>query len=582
MATTKTRKRRADKKRRSKLSSDPNDVSNNGSGGVPGDHRTSQAMSKASKRRARAKRTAVSASNPVAILDCYATSATAMQVDDTMGMPVVASSSGLSKLASQPEGEPARKLVGGSVNTLLKEPIGKTPGKPADRKKKRKKSSKQRQRSKAADNGATAIKSMPIIGNEPGSNRKNPQKPPHRPANGLANKQVNKQASKQVSMQADKRAQKISSKKLSESTGKQASKPADTPISTPAAENRFSGRCIYCKTMDALLALTAPVPMSPVLARPLGVTDLHTPTARMTRTQNPLLASSEDTETKVERWRRLVPSAASSSFSAPSMCPTYSTVFSISTAKTSSRGSSEFGSSSSVFWSPPLSVASLPLPKSDTGVNDIRRAASDPLPDILSCSASPRLHKPTELHHSPVHVRGCTDIDVVTALGDFYQGIDTAYRIPPEKTAKKRSIERYKQAILEADCDIMFAHRRRSAAAAKLQRLGVPTILYPRSRGWLRVKMVEERTAFLLREEVDEMRLSPLEDYPDDCKATILRIMRMRMALRSEFQFDSRGFIDRRGRYAPFDPSPKEMLAFSWDWVEEFWEDSLWRAPWLG
>lgn len=538
-------------------------------------------MSKASKRRARAKRTAVSASNPVAILDCYATSATAMQVDDTMGMPVVASSSGLSKLASQPEGEPARKLVGGSVNTLLKEPIGKTPGKPADRKKKRKKSSKQRKRSKAADNGATAIKSMPIIGNEPGSNRKTPQKPPHRPANGLANKQVNKQASKQVSMQADKRAQKISSKKLSESTGKQASKPADTPISTPAAENPASGRCIYCKTMEELRALVW-APMSPVLAQPLEVTDLPTPTARMARTQNPLLALSEDTETKVERWRRLVPSAASSSFSAPSMCPTYSTVFSISTAKTSSRGSSGFGSSSSVFRSPPLSVASLPLPKPDTGVNDLRRAASDPLPIISSCSASPRLHKPSGLNHSPVHVRGCTDIDVVTALGDFYQDIDTAYRIPPEKTAKKRSIERCKQAILEADCDIMFAHRRRSAAAAKLQRLGVPTILYPRSRGWLRVKMGEERTAFLLREQMDEMGLSPLEDYPDDCKATILRIMRMRMALKSEFQFDSRGFIDRRGRYTPFDPSPREMLAFSWDWVEEFWEDSLWRAPWLG
>lgn len=136
----------------------------------------------------------------------------------------------------------------------------------------------------------------------------------------------------------------------------------------------------------------------------------------------------------------------------------------------------------------------------------------------------------------------CGGVDATAEVRDFYLTLDSAWA-GKVGTAKARYIQLCRNALLDAQCRIQAAHRKRMAAAAKLQQLGVPTIINPRSRAWLRSKLLQEQSDFRLRERQEGWLGRRHEDYPDECKRDIIRILRMHGALVYNCPCDNRGYL---------------------------------------
>lgn len=96
------------------------------------------------------------------------------------------------------------------------------------------------------------------------------------------------------------------------------------------------------------------------------------------------------------------------------------------------------------------------------------------------------------------------------------------------------------------------AHASRDAIAAQLKALGEAVIAQPLSQEWLRVKIQQEEAEFMRWVEEEGLEDCFHEDYGDDCREVLARVLRMRVALRSNHQFDENGYIDSDGKYVPF------------------------------
>lgn len=156
-------------------------------------------------------------------------------------------------------------------------------------------------------------------------------------------------------------------------------------------------------------------------------------------------------------------------------------------------------------------------------------------------------------------------------MRDFYRTIDSAWA-GETGTARARYMQRCGNALLRADCKIQAAHRKRMAAARKLQRMGVPTIINPRSRAWLRVKLLQERSDLRLLERQKGLLDRRHEDCPGECKEDIIRILRMHGALVYNRSCDGRGYLhSKKGEYVSFSPSREEAREVSWNLLEPFW-----------